>query len=98
MRKIPIVGCWLGLTLSVAVTLLATVDLFHGYVGEWENYQGQPANSGLAVIVSAVLIVVFAVSVYKLHTNPKWNGWAKSAGIYAPRILREKGHRLPPPR
>ena len=97
MRRITLVGCWFGLALSAVATVFGAVELWQGNIGEWEAYQKQPSNSALDLVVSAIAVIVLGVSVYKLHTDPKWNGWAKNEGIYAQRKPREKGYRLPPP-
>src|SRR5262245_37087869 len=98
MRKLTILGCWLGLAAALAATVGCGYWLLQGVVGEGENYQGQPTNSALGLVVSAVGVFVFSVSLYKFHLNPKWNGWTNSKGIYQRRNWQEKGYRLPPPR
>ena len=98
MRKFTILGCWLGLVLSVGATVLAVSSMLEGSIGEWENYQGQPMNSGLGIVVSVFFGIVCAVSLYKLHTNPKWDKWTNNQSLYRRRTPREKGERLPPPR
>jgi hypothetical protein len=98
MRKLEIWGCWLCLAVSVVATVGTGYWLLQGVVGEWENYQHQPVNSVLGLVASLVGVFVFAASLYKFHSNPKWNGWAISKGNYRRRKWQEKGNRLPPPR
>jgi hypothetical protein len=98
MRKLTISGCWLGSAGSVVWTVWSGYWLSQGVVVESENHQRQPANSALGLVVSAVGVFVFAASLYKFHSNPKWNGWANSKGIYQYQKWQEKGDRLPRPR
>src|SRR5262249_4274604 len=68
------------LGMSVFLTVVGVRAAWHRYVGEWENYQGQPVNSILALAISICCIPIFSVFAYKMLTNPKFT-WRGNGGI-----------------